>query len=117
MSRPAPETASILAGAAAALGASSCCVLPLALVTLGIGSAWLARLRALEPLYPGFVGLAIAAFAFAFWRLYLRPVSCGTGDACADPAVRRRQRTAFWITLVAAHTLILFPFAYARWAA
>jgi len=36
----------MLAGAAAALGASSCCVLPLALVTLGVGSAWLARLRA-----------------------------------------------------------------------
>jgi mercuric ion transport protein len=117
MSRPGPETASILAGAAAALGASSCCVLPLALVTLGVGSVWLARLRALEPFYPGFVGLAIAAFAFAFWRLYLRPAPCEAGEACANPSVRRRQRTAFWITLVAAHALILFPFVYARWLA
>lgn len=117
MNRPAPETASILAGAAAALGASSCCVLPLALVTLGVSSVWLARLRALEPFYPEFLGLAIAAFAFAFWRLYLRPVSCDEGEACANPAVRRRQRIAFWLTLVAAHALVLFPFAYARWAA
>lgn len=117
MNRPAPESVSILAGAAAALGASSCCVLPLALVTLGVSSAWLARLRALEPFYPEFVGLAIAAFAFAFWRLYLRPVPCEADDACAIPAVRRRQRIVFWVTLVAAHALVLFPFAYARWAA
>ena len=107
----------MFAGAAAALGASSCCVVPLALVTLGVSSAWLARLRALEPFYPAFVGLAIAAFAFAFWRLYLRPAFCEPGEACANPSVRRRQRIAFWLTLVAAHALILFPFAYAHWAA
>ena len=107
----------MLAGAVAALGASSCCVLPLALVTLGVGSAWLARLRALEPFYPAFVALAIASFIFAFWRLYLRPAPCKPGEVCASPSVRRRQRIAFWLTLVAAHALILFPFAYARWAA
>lgn len=107
----------MLAGAVAALGASSCCVLPLALVTLGVGSAWLARLRALEPFYAAFVALAIASFAFAFWRLYLRPAPCGPGEVCASPTARRRQRIAFWATLVAAHALILFPFAYAHWAA
>jgi len=39
MNRPAPETASIAAGAASALGASVCCVLPLVLVAIGVGSA------------------------------------------------------------------------------
>src|SRR5881392_4420421 len=71
MNRPAPETASIAAGAASALGASVCCVLPLALVAIGIGGAWVAQLRSLERFYPLFVGLAIAAFAYAFYRLYL----------------------------------------------
>jgi mercuric ion transport protein len=117
MNRPPAETASMFAGAVAALGASSCCVLPLALVTLGVGSAWLARLRALEPLYPAFVALAIASFAFAFWRLYLRPAPCGPGEVCASASARRHQRIAFWVTLIAAHALILFPFAYARLAA
>jgi len=91
--------------------------MPLALVTLGVGSAWLARLRAIEAFYPEFVGLGIAAFAFAFWRLYLRPAPCEPGEACANPSVRRRQRIAFWATLIAAHALILFPFAYAYWTA
>ena len=117
MNRPAPETASLLAGALAALGASSCCVLPLAVVSLGLSSAWVAQLRTLEPYYPAFIALAIALFAFAFWRLYLRPVPCAPGEACANPAVRRRQRIAFWAMLLAAHALILSPFAYARWSA
>ena len=73
MKSPAPESASIAAGAISALGASVCCVLPLALVAIGIGGAWVAQLRSLERFYPVFVGLAIAAFAYAFYRLYLKP--------------------------------------------
>src|SRR5687768_1725230 len=72
MSRPAPETTSIIAGAASALGASTCCVLPLVAVSVGLGGAWIAHLRELERFFPIFVGIAIAAFAYAFYRLYLR---------------------------------------------
>src|SRR5207237_635049 len=86
MNRPAPETASIAAGAASALGASVCCVLPLVLVAIGVGGAWVAQLRALERFYPVFVGLAIAAFAYAFYRLYLKAVPC------ASPACSRQRR-------------------------
>lgn len=39
----------LLTGAAAALGASLCCVVPLVLASLGISGAWLASLTALEP--------------------------------------------------------------------
>ena len=105
------------AGLAAALGASACCVLPLALVSVGLGGAWIAQLRALERFAPIFMGIAIAAFAFAFYRLYLRPAPCAPETACAPPATRRRQRVAFWTTLVAAKLLILFPFGYAYLAA
>jgi mercuric ion transport protein len=62
MLKPTPETASIAAGAASALGASTCCVLPLVLVSMGIGGAWIAQLRALEQFQWVFVGLAAAAF-------------------------------------------------------
>ena len=112
MIRPAAETASIAAGAASALGASTCCVLPLVAVSAGLGGAWLAQLRELERFYPIFVGLAIAAFAYAFYRLYLRGANCASDAACASPLQRRRQRIAFWTTLVAAKALIAFPFVY-----
>ncbi|HSG74701.1 MAG TPA: mercuric transporter MerT family protein [Burkholderiales bacterium] len=109
MQKPAAETASIAAGAASALGASTCCVLPLVLVSMGFGGAWIAQLRALEQFQWVFIGLAAAAFGYAFYRLYLRPTTCGPELACT-PASRRNQRIAFWATLVAAKALLLAPF-------
>lgn len=108
--KPAPETASIAAGAASAIGASTCCVLPLVVVSLGFGGAWVAQLRALEQFQWVFIGLAAAAFGYAFYCLYLRPAPCGPGEACASPAARRHQRIAFWLTLVSAKALLLAPF-------
>ena len=110
MNTPTPESSSIAAGIAAALGASSCCVVPLILVSVGLGGAWVAQLRVLERFFPVFVALAIAAFGFAFYRLYLKPAPCSPDTACAAPDVRRRQRIAFWATLVVAHALVLSPY-------
>ncbi|HEX5093838.1 MAG TPA: mercuric transporter MerT family protein [Burkholderiales bacterium] len=110
MYKPAPESASIAAGAVSALGASTCCVLPFALVSAGLGGAWIAQLRALERFQWVFIGLAAAAFGYAFYRLYLRPAPCAPGMVCAPPSARRRQRVAFWITLIAAKAILLAPY-------
>lgn len=112
MKKPAPETASILAGTASALGASACCVLPLVLVSLGLGGAWIAQLRELERFYPALVALALGAFAFGFYRLYLRPAACAPQSACTAPVSARRQKTVFWGALIFAKFLILSPFIY-----
>ena len=117
MIRPAPESASIAAGVVSALGASTCCVLPLVLVSAGVGGAWIAQLRSLERFQWVFIGLAIAAFGYAFYRLYLKPAPCAPDSACASPVTRRRQRIAFWATLVSAKALILFPIVYGYVAA
>jgi len=116
MNKPNAESTSIIAGAISALGASACCMLPLVLVSIGFGGAWIARLRELERFYPIFVGLAIAAFAYAFYRLYLRRAPCAPEAVC-PPVTRRRQRIAFWATLVSAKALILFPIVYGHFAA
>jgi mercuric ion transport protein len=117
MNRPAPENASLVAGAISALGASTCCVLPLALVSAGVGGAWIAQLRSLERFQWVFIALALAAFGYAFYRLYLRPAPCAPEAACASPKTRRNQRIAFWATLVAAKALIVFPIVYGYVAA
>ena len=110
MNRPAPEIASIFAGCVSALGASTCCVLPLVLVSIGVGGAWVAQLRELQQFQWIFIALALAAFGFAFYRLYLRSVPCSPDSQCAIPAVKRRQRIAFWVTLLSAKALVLSPF-------
>jgi mercuric ion transport protein len=112
MNAPAPESASMAAGLVSALGASACCVLPLALVSVGLGGAWIAQLRAMERYSPIFICLAIVTFGYAFFRLYVHPVPCAAQTACAPSASRRRQRIAFWSTFVVANLLILFPFVY-----
>lgn len=110
LNTPGGAGAPITAGVLSAIGASACCAGPLVLVALGLGGAWVSGLRALEPLFPVFVFVALGAFGFAFWRLYVAPRRCTPDIVCASPRVLRRQRVTFWITLVAAKALILFPF-------
>jgi len=107
--RPWSTAASVLAGAAAAIGASACCAGPLVLVLLGVGGAWGSRLVALEPYQPYFITAALAFFGFAYYRLYLRPAECAPGDMCAVPATRKRQKALFWAVAVVAVALMSTP--------
>lgn len=109
MSRLSTTSGSLLAGAAAAIGASACCAGPLLLVVLGIGGAWGSRLVALEAYQPFFVAAALAFFGYAFYRLYRKPEACAPREACAIPVVRQRQRVIFWVVALIATALMAFP--------
>jgi mercuric ion transport protein len=100
---------SLVGGVLAAFGASACCFGPLALVTLGFGGVWAGRLRLLEPLQPVFAGLTLLFLGTAFHRLYIKPRRCAPGEACAAPAVLRRQHLLFWLVTVAAAAMLAFP--------
>jgi|SRR6266568_1113234 len=99
----------VLGGVLGAVGASLCCVAPLALVSAGIGGAWVSSLTRLEPLRPVFVLATIASFGVAYWKLYRSPEACLPDEACADPHVRSRQRAIFWTVLLVAAPLVAFP--------
>jgi mercuric ion transport protein len=81
----------------------------LLLVVLGVGGAWGSRLVALEPYQPFFAAAALAFFGFAFYRLHRKVATCAPGEACALPAVRRRQRVIFWVVALVAAALMAFP--------
>jgi mercuric ion transport protein len=93
----------------AATGASLCCVAPLALVSFGVGGAWLATLTRLEPLRPLFVVLTLGLLVMAGARLYRRRAACAPSQACADAAVLRRQRLVFWWVATLVLLLLAFP--------
>ena len=97
------------ASAAAAIGASLCCVAPLVLISLGIGGAWMATLTGLEPYRPIFVVLTLGLLGMAWLKLYRQPVACEPGRACADGAVQRRQRLIFWVVAALLLLLLTFP--------
>jgi mercuric ion transport protein len=107
--RPWGAAASVLAGAAAAIGASACCAGPLVLVLLGVSGAWGARLVALEEYQPYFIAAALAFFGFAYYRLYMRPPQCAPGDACAVPDTHKRRKALFWTVCVVALVLMSTP--------
>lgn len=78
----------LLTGGFAALLASTCCVGPLLLITLGFSGAWISKLTALQPYQPIFIGAAAVALFFAGKRIW-RPVArCAAGEVCALPRVR-----------------------------
>jgi mercuric ion transport protein len=77
----------------ASLIASTCCVLPLALVLVGITGAWMANLAVLKPITPVFTVLSLAALAWAGYLVFRPARVCAPtdGDACATtrPLMRR----------------------------
>jgi len=100
---------SLAAGVLAAIGASLCCVVPLVLLALGIGGAWIGNLTALEPYRPIFIGLTLLFVGLAFRQLYVTVPVCAPGTACADPRVLARQRTIFWVVVVLLGALLAVP--------
>ena len=94
----------------AAFLASTCCLGPLVLVTLGVSGAWISNLTMLEPYRPLFIGAALIAMFFAYRRIF-RPVQdCKPGEVCAVPQVRRAYQVGFWI--VAALVIVALAFPY-----
>jgi mercuric ion transport protein len=76
----------------ASLLASTCCVLPLVLVLVGITGAWMVHLTALKPLAPFAIALTLGALGWAGWLLFRPAAACSVEDqACATarPAMRR----------------------------
>jgi mercuric ion transport protein len=51
----------LLTGGLAAILASTCCLGPLVLITLGVSGAWISNLTLLEPYQPLFIGAAVVA--------------------------------------------------------
>ena len=97
-------------GILGALAASSCCIVPLILFSLGIGGAWIGNLAALEPYRPWFIGAALVAMVFAWRRIYRPAQDCQPGDVCAVPQVRTTYKVVFWIVALLILTALAFPY-------
>lgn len=76
----------------ASILASTCCVLPLVLVLVGITGAWMVHLTALKPLAPYAIALTLGALAWAGWLVFRPAAVCAVDDpSCATtrPAMRK----------------------------
>ena len=92
-----------------ALAASSCCIVPLILFSVGIGGAWIGNLTALAPYNPIFVAGTAGLLGYGFYLVYWKPRrACAEGAACARPISNRLVQLALWIATV----LVIAAFAF-----
>lgn len=108
-----PKMLLVAAGLLAALGASSCCLLPLGLFLVGISGAWIGNLTALAPYQPIFVAVTLACLAGGFVAVYRKPkaTACAEGSYCATPASDRVAKIALWSTTALIAAALAFPYA------
>lgn len=100
-------------GVLGALLASACCIVPLALVLLGVSGAWIGNLTALEPYKPLTSGIAILFIGAGFWHVYFRAKpECVEGSYCARPQSSRITKAALW----GASILVLASITVNWWA-
>lgn len=84
-------------GLLAALGViASCCLLPLALVSLGVGGAWAGNLPALTAYRPVFAAVAVPLLGYGYYCAY-RKTTCRVDEACGEPRSNSLARVALWI--------------------
>lgn len=86
------ETLLAAGGTVSALAASTCCILPLALVSAGISGAWVGNLAALTPYQPYLIAFAVLCLGAGFRLVYRRSAGdCASGD-CDAPRGGRMIR-------------------------
>lgn len=94
-----------VASVVAATVASACCIGPVVLVLLGVGTFG-ASLASLERYRPGFIAVTTILLGMAFYSAYRPVTDCGV---CV-PASRRKARIAVWIAAVVVAVLVAFPY-------
>jgi mercuric ion transport protein len=104
----------LLAGGVAAILASTCCLGPLVLLTLGVSGAWIGNLTALEPYRPIFIVIAAAALVVAGRRIWRPQKACAPGEVCAAPQVRRVQKVLFGAVVALVLIALAFPYVAPR---
>ena len=100
-----------------AILASSCCIAPLVLLTLGVSGAWISNLTALEPYKPYFIAVTLVFLGLGFWQVYFKPKKdCAEGSYCARPNSSRITKAALWgatVLIILAATINFWaPFFY-----
>ena len=99
---------SALAGSLiAGLLASACCIGPLVLSALGLGSLGFASV--LAPLRPWLLGLTAALIFVGFYFAYRPENTCAPDGSCVRPPSRKSQRVTLWIVTALALAVASYP--------
>ena len=99
-------------GVLGAVAMSSCCILPLALFSLGVTGAWIGNLTALYPYKLYFLIPTAAFLAGGFYLVYRRPRAneCEPGGGCVTSRSDRINRVVLWSATLLTAMALAFPY-------
>ena len=98
-------------GLVGALAASSCCILPLVLFSLGVSGAWIGNFTRLAPYQPYFIAVTIGCLGYGYWLVYRSTkIPCADGDVCACPLPNRLVKTGLIVASLLAVAALGFDF-------
>jgi mercuric ion transport protein len=102
-------------GLAGGVAAMSCCILPLALFSVGLTGAWIGALTALSPYQPVFVIFAMACLGGGFYLASRRraAAACST-ESCGTAASHRLVRGALWTAAALIAASLAWPYLAPR---
>ena len=95
-----------------AVAASSCCLVPLGLFSLGLGGAWIGNLTAMAPYQPIVVAATVAFIGAGFYLAYGKPRAAAADPKtiCAATRSDRLIRTALWGSSVLVVVAVVFNY-------
>ena len=94
-----------------ALAMTSCCILPLILVSFGVGGVWIAQLTALYAYKWYTFSIASAFIGYGFWKVHKAETGeCRDGTACARPINRRIMKASLWLASAVTLVAMIFPY-------
>lgn len=103
--------ATTFGGVAGALAMTSCCILPLVLVSFGVGGVWIAQLTALYAYKWYTFAIASGFILYGFWKVrQAEQCECRDGAACARPVSRRVMKSLLWLAAAVTGIAMIFPY-------
>ena len=98
-------------GLLGALAASSCCILPLVLFSLGVSGAWIGNFTQLAPYQPYFLAATLGFLGYGYWLVYRSgKLACADGEACARPLANRIVKTGLILATILVIAALGFDF-------
>ena len=91
----------VAGGLLGALAASSCCILPLVLFSLGVSGAWIGNFTQLAPYQPYSIAATICFLGYGYWLVYRSSkLACADGEVCARPLPNRLVKTGLILATI-----------------
>ena len=100
-------------GLLGAIAASTCCVLPVVLLALGISGAWISNLVSLARYKPFFIVLSLVFIGTGFWIVYFKPqisIPKVQSTSCYKPFSEKTIKIMLWFSVIIILIVFLIPY-------